>query len=108
MPKFSQDAFNQFVVSNEVIGFFDKPIRLSSGRDSHFYVNWRNLTSDAYLMDQLTDHLLMYLQDHQMVPHSIYGVPEGATKTGLIASWLENQPPLITKIKPIPMGSFFG
>ncbi|HLD33987.1 MAG TPA: hypothetical protein VJB66_04630 [Candidatus Nanoarchaeia archaeon] len=82
--EFDQSSFNQFVLDNKVIGFFEKPITLKSGRTSHFYVNWRVPTSDAYLLDITAAHVAAAAQ--QLGADCIYGVPEGATKLGVIAS----------------------
>lgn len=91
---FDSNAFNKFVVENGVLGFFDEPIQLKSGRTSHFYVNWRTLLSDVYLADVLADFVVNYLDHAKLSVDCIYGVPEGATKTGLLVTykWAKNQP----------------
>lgn len=87
MSMFDKDAFNQFIIENEVVGFFDKAVTLKSGRTSHWYVNWRTLSSDVYLVDQLADHLMCFANDNHLNPDMFYGVPEGATKLGIIATY---------------------
>ena len=81
-----QQQFNDYIISNNIIGFFDKPITLKSGRTSHFYVNWRTATNDAYLLDQLTDFIIDFLKMKQLSFETLYGVPEGATKIGVITA----------------------
>ena len=84
---FNQDSFNQFILQNNVIGFFETPITLKSGKNSHFYVNWRNVASDVYLIDQCANYLITYCEEHHLTPNCFYGVPEGATKLGIITQY---------------------
>ncbi len=56
MNHFDQDQFYQFIIDNEVIRFLEQPIVMSSGIRSHTYVNWRTITNDVFLLDQLTDY----------------------------------------------------
>jgi len=90
---FNQTAFNQFIVDHGVIGFFDKPITLKSGRQSNWYVNWRIVANDAFLLDQLSSFVVSYLNDAvagqvlTRTPDCIYGVPEGATKAAILAQF---------------------
>ena len=44
MKRFSQAEFNDFILRNKVIGFFEEPITLKSGRISNWYVNLRRRT----------------------------------------------------------------
>ncbi len=83
----SSSMFADFVLQNEVIGFFDQPITLKSGRQSHFYVNWRRASNDAFLLDTLTDFLADFIEDQELPCETLYGVPEGATKTAVIAAF---------------------
>ena len=76
----------KFILDNDIIGFFDKPITLKSGRTSHFYVNWRTATIDAFLLDQITDYLCAYIKELDFPWDSLYGVPEGASKTAMITA----------------------
>lgn len=87
MKKFNQADFNHFVISNRVVGFFDNAVTLKSGRKSHWYVNWRTVSNDAFLLDQLSDFLLAFSKDMNFNSDAFYGVPEGATKLGVISSY---------------------
>ena len=82
----ADSSFNDFIVDHHIIGFFDQPLTLKSGRTSHFYINWRDAAGDAFLLDQLTDTLCRFLQRLPIKFDTLYGVPEGATKTALIAA----------------------
>lgn len=81
-----QGEFNRYILDHRIIGFFDQAITLKSGRQSHFYVNWREATNDAYLLDQLTDFIVTYIQSEKIPCDTLYGVPEGASKTAIIAA----------------------
>lgn len=84
---FSQQEFNKFVEENGVYGFFDEPIKLVSGRMSHFYVNWRDVTKDVWLADKLTDYIIEFAKDNNVEVDTFYGVPEAATKLGLLTQY---------------------
>jgi orotate phosphoribosyltransferase len=99
-------SFSDFILQNEIIGFFEKPLTLKSGRLSHFYVNWRKSTNDAYLLDQLTDYLVAFLKEHNLSFDTLYGVPEGATKTAVLAAmkWAKQSPHFAPESHIIAMG----
>lgn len=94
MAKFNQQRFNQFILKNNVIGFFKEPIILKSGRPSHWYVNWRNIAEDVFLLDKLTDFVIDFSEDLDLQPDCFYGVPEGATKLGILVQykWAKKSP----------------
>jgi len=94
MTKFNQQEFNQFILENNVIGFFKEPITLKSGRLSHWYVNWRNAAEDPFLLDQLIDYVIAFVEDLELKPDCFYGIPEGATKLGVITQykWAKKSP----------------
>jgi orotate phosphoribosyltransferase len=87
VSQFNRDEFNKFLIDNRVVGFFDKPVKLKSGRKSHWYVNWRTVSGDVFLIDRLADFLIDFIKDKELLPESFYGVPEGATKLGIIATY---------------------
>lgn len=82
-----KESFYDFILTNNVIGFYKQPVKLKSGRMSPYYVNWRIISEDVYLLDQLTDFLLLYVEYLKISPNSFYGVPEGATKLGIIMQY---------------------
>lgn len=93
MRPFEQEAFDSFIIDSGVIGFFDEPVTMASGRKSQWYVNWRTVAEDAFLLDKLADYLLAYvryLEENGLLkaaPRCFFGVAEGATKLGLIAQF---------------------
>lgn len=91
--KFNQKKFNDFVLEHKIIGFFPEPLKLVSGRTSSWYVNWRNMSADAYLIDVLSDFVLDFCRDHQLNQDCFYGTPDGATKLAVICQykWAKRQ-----------------
>ncbi len=87
MSAFDQDSFNHFVVQNNVYGFFDTPVTLKSGRQSHFYANWRNVVEDAWLTRRLVEYVIGFVDHRQLAVDTFYGVPEGATKLGILTQY---------------------
>jgi orotate phosphoribosyltransferase len=85
--EYNHDEFIQFILENDIIGFYDTPIRLTSGKLSNWYINWREATEDVYLMDQMSDYVIRYMLDNQLNPDCIYGIPEGGTKLALITQF---------------------
>lgn len=85
--------FYSFIIENRVIGFYKKPIKLKSGRISNWYVNWRNVAADVFLLDKLTDYILNFIDFLKLQPDCFYGVPEGASKLGIITQfkWAKRQ-----------------
>ncbi|MFX0007711.1 MAG: hypothetical protein ACFFA7_10890 [Promethearchaeota archaeon] len=104
--KWKQESFNEFIKIQNVIGIFDKPIKLASGRLSYWYVNWRKITSDAYLLDVLTDYIISFISCLGLNPKCFYGVPEGGTKLGIITQykWAKMQKNFNPGNYPISMG----
>ncbi|MBD3228492.1 MAG: hypothetical protein GF329_09915 [Candidatus Lokiarchaeota archaeon] len=82
-----KEDFANFILKNDVIGFFKEPITLKSGRVSYWYVNWRNIAADVYLIDKLTDYIIDYVKKLNLKPDCFFGVPEGATKIGVISQY---------------------
>jgi orotate phosphoribosyltransferase len=83
----ARSSFADFILNYDIIGFFDNPVTLKSGRSSHFYVNWRRATTDAWLLDELTDYVAEFIAKSDLKWDCIYGVPEGASKTALITAF---------------------
>jgi orotate phosphoribosyltransferase len=94
MSKWNRKEFFDFIIENDVIGFFKDPITLKSGRKSYWYVNWRNIAEDVFLIDKLTDYILEFVREKKLNQNCIYGVPEGATKIALLTQykWAISQP----------------
>lgn len=92
MP-FNQDEFNTFIAENNVYGFFSEAITLKSGRKSHFYANWRNVVEDVYLTEKLVNYVIAFVADNKIPVDTFYGVPEGATKLGILTQffWAKGQ-----------------
>lgn len=107
MREFNQEEYNIFLIENNVIGFFEEPIKLKSGRISNWYVNCRNLLDRVGVMDKLTDFVLAFADERNISADYFYGVPEGATKLAVILNYKkgkldnnENQALVIGRGKP--------
>lgn len=44
-------TFIDFVIKNNVIGFFEDKLLFTSGRQSHWYSNWRNVFCNTELLN---------------------------------------------------------
>src|SRR3989338_10443479 len=88
MANYNPHAFNQFVLENDVVGFFSTPIILRSGRKSNWYVNWRRVADDVFLTDQLARMVMAFSVQHGLRPDTFYGVPAGATKLAVLTQYL--------------------
>ena len=106
MNKFNKEEFYEFIFSNDIVGLYSEPVRLKSGRLSPWYVNLRNVTNDAYLLNRLTDFLIDFVEDLDINPDCFYGVPESATKIAIILQykWARKQPDFVKGRYPMPMG----
>lgn len=106
MITFDRQAFNSFLIDNQVVGFFEKPVTLKSGRQSNWYVNWRTISNDAFMLDRLSDFLIAFAEDRGLAPDAFYGVPEGATKLGVLTTykWAKAQAGFRPGSHRLPMG----
>ena len=88
-----EKKFHDFIIKNKVIGFFKDAIKLKSGRLSHWYINWRNISADVFLIDKLTDFIISFVNHLKLKPNCFFGVPEGASKLGIITQykWAKKQ-----------------
>ncbi len=105
MDIFDQKEFNDFIIRQEVIGLFDEPVELKSGRKSNWYINWRKVSDDVYLFDKLTDYIIAFVEHLKLKPDCFCGVPEGATKISLITQfkWAKAQPNYDLGVYPLAM-----
>jgi orotate phosphoribosyltransferase len=87
MDGFVQEEFNRFIEENDVYGFFEDAITLKSGRKSHFYANWRNVVEEVWLTDRLAEFVISFTESVGLRVDTFYGVPEGATKLGVITQF---------------------
>jgi orotate phosphoribosyltransferase len=106
MGEFSQRKFNDFIIEQGIVGFFREPVKLKSGRLSNWYVNWRNVAEDVYMLERLTDYVLAFVEDLGLGPDCFYGVAEGATKLGVITQyrWAKKQKDYGPGVYTLPMG----
>ncbi|MFH1174486.1 MAG: hypothetical protein V1725_05090 [archaeon] len=84
---FDKDAFIQFGLHSRILTY-GKNVRLASGERSCWYVNWRKITEDVFLTEQLLTYVRAYLQDRHITPDCVYGVPESMTKPAILLQYL--------------------
>ena len=84
---FNQAEFNNFIITNDVVGFKENDITLKSGRISRWYANCRNLTSYAGVADKTANFVIDFIKEKNLEFDYVYGVPAGATKLGLLISY---------------------
>lgn len=106
MSEFHESDFIDFIIEHQVVGFFDAPVTLKSGRKSNWYVNWRTVSGDVYLIDRLADFLIDFASANDIAPDAFFGVPEGATKLGVLATykWAITRGNLAKGRYALPMG----
>ena len=106
MSRFNQKEFNDFIIKHNVISLLKEPITLRSGRSSFFYVNFRGICNDVYLIDRLTDYIISFVEGLGLRPNCFYGVPEGATKLAIITQykWARRQSNYRMGSHALPMG----
>jgi len=102
----NKESFYNFILKNNVIGFFKEPLKLKSGRLSYWYVNWRNVAEDVFTLDELSDFLIDYVKYLKLDPDCFFGVPEGATKLGIITQykWARAQGDFVQRKYTLSMG----
>jgi len=84
---FDEEEFIRFALENNVVVFRETPVKLSSGRLSHLYIDWRNVTDDVFLTRKLINFIFQFTKDRGLNPSTFYGVPEGATKLGILMQY---------------------
>lgn len=93
MKTYDQRKFDEHVMSAKCVGFKDPPIKLKEprfGEDvmSPFYANMRNLTETVKQLKDTADYLVAFCMMHKIDGDYFLGVPEGATKLGVVANVL--------------------
>jgi orotate phosphoribosyltransferase len=87
MGEFDQKAFNEFIVENDVIGFFPEGRKLKSGRFSYWYANCRNLASTVGLIDRTAGYVADFIAARGLACDYVYGVPAGVTALATIVNY---------------------
>ena len=85
---FNQADFNNFIIKNKIISLSENPFTLKSGQKSHLYINWRHITNDVALLEICAHYIIEFCETHNLKPDCFYGVPEGATKIGILTQYL--------------------
>ncbi|MEM1009072.1 MAG: hypothetical protein AAGJ35_08715 [Myxococcota bacterium] len=82
-----------FLCAQRVVGFFEQPIQLRSGRMSHWYVNWRTVFEDVWALQRCVSFVLDAVEAASWQPQTLFGGAEGASKWGVLAQlkWAKRQ-----------------
>jgi len=94
MKKFNLEAYENFLIENNCIGFFDPPITLKSGRPGFYYINQRDNLENQTKKRKLAKFIYAFALDNGIRPSAFYGVPAGATPIGEeVTSLIDYLPP---------------
>lgn len=78
MIVFDQDSYDIFLIENGVIGFYEDPVTLRSGRLSYWYANFRTLLTDLTKIDKAAEFIYSFVLQQGVLPTNFFAVPEGA------------------------------
>ncbi len=84
---FDRPGYEDFIIYQRCIGFFESPLILKSGRESDWYANMRGLTNTVSLTDTTVGYVEDFLREEGIEYDYVIGVPDGATKLGLFLSY---------------------
>lgn len=76
---FNRIEFDEFLLENNCVGFFEEPITLKSGRPGYYYINVRNVLSTVGLKRKTARFVYDFALSQGYAPDYFLGVPEGAT-----------------------------
>ena len=79
---FDRNDYETFLLSNRLVGFFDPPIVLKSGRPGHWYINMRDALKGQELKRKLAKYAYDFCMELGLKPDYFLGVPDGATPLG--------------------------
>ncbi len=80
-----KEKFIKFLIKEKCIGFFEEPIKLSSGEESSWYINLRELQSNLSKLDKFTDFIVEFV-NKKKIEGPFVGVPESATLPAIRAN----------------------
>jgi len=83
LAEFNQKSFNGYIVERNIIGFYKEPMKLSSGRMSPYYIDWKFIMGDTYSMKNLVKYVTSFAKSKDLDPKSFIGVREGASPLGI-------------------------
>jgi len=86
-----QNGFDSFVIEKKCVGFKNPPLTLKEPRFgqpvlSHFYVNMRNTGETVKQLKKMAEYLAAFCKTKGITGDYFLGVPEGATKLGVVAT----------------------
>jgi len=84
---FDVHKFDEFLLRNNVVGFFENEITLVSGRKSHWYANCRVLQDNVNNINRLSKFILNFVDERNLRFDYFFGVPEGVTKLATVLNY---------------------
>ncbi len=75
-------SYENFLLDNKLVGFFEPPIILKSGRPGHWYVNMRDVLDSLAHKRQLARYVYDFCSDKRLMPDYFLGIPDGAKPLG--------------------------
>jgi orotate phosphoribosyltransferase len=92
---FKQLEFNDYIVKRNIVGFYreGEEKRLSSGRLSPYYVDWKFVMGDSDSLRDLSKYVISFVRSRGLNPAGFIGVREGASPIGIAATleWSQMQ-----------------
>lgn len=79
---FNLTSYQDFLLDNKLVGFFDPPITLKSGRPGHWYVNMRDALKSLDLKRELARYVYTFCKERVSRPDYFLGIPDGAKPLG--------------------------
>lgn len=74
---FDQNAYDDFLVENGVVGVLEEPITLRSGGLSFWYANFRALLRTTDLSSEAAEYVHRFAKDQEFDFTNVFAVPEG-------------------------------
>lgn len=74
---FNSELYDEFLVENNIIRFYDGPVELSSGGITYWYANFRELIGDKRKVVAAARFIYDYMSAHGIEPTNAFAVPEG-------------------------------
>lgn len=85
---FNRNEFDEFLLRNCCVGFYENPVILKSGRKYRYYINIRNAVKTVGLKIDTAKFVFQFAQCQGLKPDAFVGIPDSATSLGLAVTEL--------------------
>ena len=86
--EYDPQKINEFILTKCIIKLNKEKCTLASGRESHCYVNWRDVLNDVYLCSYIAQNIISFTNQQELHIDCFIGVPDGATKLAVLTNYL--------------------